>query len=170
MDKLLNIVFSVGMSNRPEYYSGRGATTTDLNEEKLFKYHTAIKKEFGEDAAKNFVCMVAEIKVLSATTFLIELYNLYNSDWIYKKKKKHADGIVISKNEDGEHDMVQGFASIFSALNNGNRDETRLIRDRFLRSNGVKVESDPNDRYHHSHGFRYRRSMDSKGNYIDYLD
>lgn len=146
MDKLINIIHDSGMSDRPGYYSGRGATTSDLNHKILTKIHEGIKKVYGEDAGKNFVTMVADIRVLSATTFLVELYNLYNADWCYKPKKKHASGIQVDKDENGNHNMMQGFASIFSALSN-NRDETRMIRDQFLIQNGVKPKSDPNSQY-----------------------
>ena len=47
------------MSTRPEFFSGRGATTSDLNYETLTGIHDGIKKEFGDGAAKNFVLMVS---------------------------------------------------------------------------------------------------------------
>ena len=36
-----------GMSTRPEYYSGRGATTTDLNSDQLKLIYNAIEKNEG---------------------------------------------------------------------------------------------------------------------------
>jgi len=170
MDQLIRIIHSTGMSNRPGYYSGRGATLTDLNGDKLTKIHAGIKKEFGEEAAKSFVLMVADIKVLSATTFLVELYNLYNADWKYVKKKVHASGLEIEKDENGQHNMLQGFASIFASLGN-DRDDTYEIRHSFLRSNGMRVKN-PNARYYNDlvSGRKMRRERDSHGNYRDYVE
>ena len=47
MDKLKDIIRNNGMSTRPEYYSGRDAIISDLNEDILFGIHKDLKKEFG---------------------------------------------------------------------------------------------------------------------------
>ena len=77
MEKLKDIIRNNRMSTRPEYYSGRGATTSDLNDQILFGIHKDLKKDFGEDAGNGFVKMIDGIKVLSATAFLNGLYELY---------------------------------------------------------------------------------------------
>ncbi len=143
MEKLKNIIRESGMSTRPEYYSGRGATRSDLDSNILEKIYQGILKEYGQTAANNYVKMVADIKVLSATTFLQELYMLFSNNWKYKKKKKHADGISIPKNEDGEYDessVTSGIFGMFAALSHNGRDDTGSIRGGFLHQHGVKMK------------------------------
>lgn len=139
MEDLKEIIRNNRMSTRPEYFSGRGATISDLNSEILSGIHKGIKKEFGLKAAKAFVKMVANIKVLSATTFLQELYDLYSRGWKVKPKKlKDAPGIAIAKNEDGEYDLASGLFGVSEFLNNDKHNETSLIRGAFLAANGIK--------------------------------
>lgn len=140
METFKNIIRNSNMSTRPEYYSGRGAILCDLNGEILQKIYLGIEKEYGIKAAKNYIKMIADIKVLSATTFLQELYLLFNNGFKYVKKKIHANGIAIPKNENGEYDegsIMSGMISIFSAMS-GNRDETQMIKGGFLHTHGIK--------------------------------
>ena len=141
MDKLQNIIRDNRMSCRPEYYSGRGATMSDLDGQILEGIYKGILKDYGKNAAKNYIKMVADIKVMSATTFLQELYDLFHNKWKYVEKEKHADGISIPKNEDGEYDEASaqsGMLGIFAALSSGGRDDTIRIKGGFLQSHGVK--------------------------------
>jgi hypothetical protein len=143
MEKLKEILRNANMSTRPEYYSGRGAITCDLNGTQLEKIYQGILKEFGKRAAQNFVKMVDDIKVLSATTFLEELYMLFQNSWKYTKKPKEhqANGISIPKNENGEYDdrsVMSGMLGIFAAMGNNGRDETQEIKNYFLMNHGVK--------------------------------
>ena len=143
MEKLKDIIRNNRMSTRPEYYSGRGAILCDLDGKILEGIYQGIKKEFGVRAAQNFVKMVDDIKVLSATTFLEELYMLCGNGWKYRKKPKEhqANGISIPKNENGEYDdrsMVSGMLGMFAAMGNNGRDETQQIKSYFLMNHGVK--------------------------------
>ena len=63
----MQIVMEAGMSARPEFYSGRGAISCDLNDKILEKVHKGVQREHGEEAAKQFVQMVADVPKLSAT-------------------------------------------------------------------------------------------------------
>lgn len=147
MEKLKDIIRNSNMSTRPEYYSGRGATLSDLNSEILQKIYVGIEKEFGTKAAKNYVKMVDDIKVLSATTFLEELYQLFYNNWKYVKKRSHASGISVPKNDNGEYDdnsVLSGMMGIFAAMSNGNRDDTQSIKGNFVYSHGIK----PKERYY----------------------
>ena len=100
MEKLKTIIRNNQMSTRPEYYSGRGAITCDLNGKMLEGIYQGIKKEYGVNAAKNFVKMINNIKVLSATTFLQELYNLFYNKWKYINKKEHAASVIPTEDSD----------------------------------------------------------------------
>lgn len=150
MEKLKEIIRNNKMSARPEYYSGRGATISDLNEQILFSIHRDIKKEFGEDAGKGFVKMVNGIKVLSATAFLNGLYDLFCNDWKYNESQ--PDSITIPKNENGEYDTTIGMIGVMESLFSCGRDDTQQIKSHFLRSNGIKGK----DMYYCQNGFYYR--------------
>ena len=87
--------------------------------------------------------MIDDIKVMSATTFLEELYMLFGNDWVYRKKRKEhqANGISIPKNDQGEYDdrsLMSGMLGIFAAMGNNGRDETSEIKSYFLMNHGVK--------------------------------
>ncbi len=137
LEKLKEIIRNNRMSTRPEYYSGRGAILCDLDGKILEGIYQGILKEFGEKPASNFVKMVADIKVISATTFLQELYELFHRDWKFKKKRQHASGIAVQKNEDGTYNAEHGVLGIMSSLFN-DRDETQMIKGYFLSKHGVK--------------------------------
>jgi hypothetical protein len=48
----------------------------DLSGQQLQKIYDSIKVHYGNEAAKNFVVMVADVPVMSATDFLLALYRL----------------------------------------------------------------------------------------------
>ena len=140
MEKLRQIIRENKMSVRPEFYSGRGAILCDLNGDQLEGIYQGVKKEYGDKAASNFVKMVNNIQVMSATTFLQELYNLCGNGWKYIKKKTHASGIAVQKGKNGEYDQssaAHGIIGIFSAMSE-NRDETAAIKSYFLSRHGIK--------------------------------
>jgi hypothetical protein len=141
MEKLKQIIRGNRMSTRPEYYSGRGATLSDLDYNILEGIYKGIKIEFGESAANSFVDMVDNIKVMSATTFLQELYMLFYNDWVYVIKEKDASGIAVAKNEDGDYDMLSGIMGIFGGLTSNQRDETPSIKNHFLFTHGKSPEN-----------------------------
>lgn len=145
LDNLLNeskvsakhLVRNVGMSDRPSYYSGRGVTLTDLNNEKLEGIYYQIKTGYGEEAAKNFVQMVADIPVLSTTDFLLTLYRLEANNWGWDKKLLGSERGVYVDNE------ATAFATIMNALYKGRKvvDQTSLIRKDFLKKYKQKAET-----------------------------
>ena len=131
------IVMQAGMSSRPEYYSGRGATLTDLNSEYLSRIHGIIKESHGTDAAKNFVDMVANIKVLSASDFLTCFYFLEIHSWKYRGFQSDLpQGVAVAKDKHGNYDLTSGMFSMMAVMSRGNIDDTEAIRGRFLREQG----------------------------------
>lgn len=138
MEKLKDIIRNNRMSTRPEYYSGRGATTSDLNDQILFGIHKDLKKDFGEDAGNGFVKMIDGIKVLSATAFLNGLYELYYNNWIYNEQQ--PDSITIQKDDDGNYNSNVGMIGVMESLFSCGRDDTQQIKSHFLRCNGVKCK------------------------------
>lgn len=136
VEKLKEIIRKNGMSARPEYYSGRGATTCDLNSDMLFCIHKDIIDTFGEKAGKGFVDMVNGIKVISATAFLNGLYELFHNAWEYNDLQPQT--ISIQKDQDGNYDHNIGMVGIMETLFSSGRDDTNTIKSIFLASNGIK--------------------------------
>jgi hypothetical protein len=133
------------MSTSPSYYSGRGATTDDLNDAILEKIWTAVEKNRGKNAAKAFVDMVEAVPVLSATDFLITLAALDRADWKWHPRLvSSAKGVDIARNADGSHNEASGLATMASMLFGRDRDQTFTIRGAFLRRHGRKVKTPPN--------------------------
>lgn len=145
MEKLKEIIRNNKMSIRPEYYSGRGATTSDLNGNILFGIHRDLKNEFGESAALGFVKMINGIKVLSATAFLNGLYDLYYNNWVYEGRQ--PDSMSIPKNENGDYDRTIGMIGVMESLFSSGRDDTARIKSHFLYANGIKPTENYNDKF-----------------------
>ena len=125
-EEVRKLIKSTKMSARPEFYSGRGAMECDLNGKQLEQIYRGIVGKVGLETGKNFIRMVADIEVLSATRFLNSLYNLYHNDWKYKiGEAKNISNISI----DGEG---AAWGTIGSVLSNNKINETDKIRNGFL--------------------------------------
>src|SRR3989338_10146114 len=111
------IAMNAGMSTRPEFYSGRGAIACDLNDKILEKVFQSVQKEYGEEAAKQFAQMVADVPKLSATDFLLTLYRLEVQDWKWSKRMLgNEKGIDVGPDYgDGTREAV-AMATIGSVL------------------------------------------------------
>lgn len=136
------IVEVCGMSGRPEYYSGRGATRSDLNYEMLERIYLGVKKTQGINASEEFVQMVADIPKMSATDFLLNFYNLERNEWKWDKRMtREESGIYV----DGRNDLSKfatGVMSIMGSMSGMNaHDDTRYIKGEFLMRHGIKIES-----------------------------
>src|SRR3989338_1536022 len=139
-----------GMSARPEFYSGRGAISCDLNSKQLETIYGLIKNHYGEKASEGFVKMVSEIPVLSATDFLISLYFLEGNNWEYNKYRVKSDavgGISVDKNKDGSYNMEGGMFGLMAALSSNGRNETEYIRRDFLVKHGITPKRVLGDNY-----------------------
>ena len=133
------IVHEVGMSARPEYYSGRGARRSDLSGEKLIAIHKIITEKLGERQAKEFVTMIKNISCLSATNFLNSLFALEANGWVYKKVEESD----VDLGPDGPGRLAVGIASLGEAMfSSSHGDETYLIRISFLHELGIPVKRD----------------------------
>lgn len=142
-----------GMSPRPGYYSGRGATISDMESKHLFHIHEKILQSHGTRAAKSFVKMVANLKVMSATSFLNNLIDLYSSDW---ENEEVPEDKGVSVSNEGE-----AIGTLFAGLSRSeNRDDTLQIVSSFLRSNDethITMKNSTNkERYYMERGFNYR--------------
>ncbi len=134
------IVSLTGMSARPEFYSGRGAINSDLNDKILEKIYQGIKGEYGDWAAGQFVQMVADIPKLSATDFLLNLYKLEGYGWKWSKRQSGGENGIYIDGPTDEAKRAVGFATILGALSgDSSRDETGVIRNEFLRRHGIQI-------------------------------
>lgn len=116
-----------GMSTRPAYYSGRGATTTDLDSSRLEKIWAAVQEHVGKAAAAEFVKMVASIPSLSATDFLLTLARLELNDWKWEDDLLgNESGIYV----DSEMSAWGTVLEVFGGA--GRANQTEAIRGDFL--------------------------------------
>ncbi len=132
---------------RASYYSGRGATLTDLNYKILHHIHAEIKKEHGEDAAKAMVKMVESMTNCNATDFISNCYQLEANGYQWKVKKARKNGVDVAKNSDGSHNMASALGTMAGLMFDSGRDETPQIRNQFLRENGIKIKGREIDIY-----------------------
>ena len=132
------------MSARPEFYSGRGATLSDLDSQKLEVIYKAIVANVGEEAGKGFVQMVADIPKLSATAFLHALEGLERARFVYTRPAFPPKGIAFQ-------DVAGAFHTVAVALSHERKeDDTVAIRRDFLRTFKVKEPRADEDSYYGS--------------------
>jgi hypothetical protein len=124
-----------GMSTRPEFYSARGATTSDLSSEKLERVYEAVLTHVGKNAAKAFARMVASIRTLSATEFLLTLGRLEANGWRWNRNLL-GDGKGIAFDDFGS--ALCTVVEVLGATRYERRDETVSIRYAFLSARGMR--------------------------------
>lgn len=129
---------AANMSARPEFYSGRGAVTWDLDGNKLFIMYNLIKEKLGETEAKSFVTMVENIECLSATNFLNCLIHLIGNNWEYKESSESN----IDVGPDSSARFAIGLATIGSALSGDHGDATEFIKSTFFDKIGYTPKED----------------------------
>jgi hypothetical protein len=129
--ELYRIIREAKMSPRPEYYSGRGATQTDLPAASLKRIYELIKYHHGDDAAENFCHMVFEIPKLSATEFLLALYGLEARGWKWSPKSHQYRGGIYPG------DIGSAMMTVVDVLCGSlDRDDTHAIRLGFFSAIG----------------------------------
>lgn len=136
------------LGTRPEYFSGRGATLSDLNSDILSGLHKGILKEIGEEAANNFILFVANFDCLSATAFLNEFYLWHANGCTAIETGQTTD---VDLGSDREVADIIGMATIGSKMFSSGRDDTNRIRSEFLQKhkqflneNNDKLKADYN--------------------------
>lgn len=137
------IVDYTGMSPRPEYYAGRGATTSDLDSRLLELIYCGVKKEFGDEAATNFVQFVYDQVKLAATSFLNNFYTFVANDCKWTPRSHSvADEMDVGPDDGGR--LTIGSAAMVNALSGQiNRDQTEQISAGFLWRHIKEYTPDP---------------------------
>ncbi len=134
------------VSGRPEFYSGYGASRSNIGPDHLEMIYGGVLKERGADAAKAFVALVAGAPSLAATAFLNALYGLEANDWVYTKRdgtSRVTENIEIAKDEEGNYAVGHGMMSMFAAMSSqGRYDETEDIRFEFLAKHKDETDFD----------------------------
>ena len=154
ISSLKNVPFQFILT--PSFYSGRGATRGDLAPQHLDAIHKWLNENVSKEASKEFVNLVDNIKVMSATAFGEDLISFYHNDFknFRTKDSKPANEISVSKNKDGEYDensINQGMLGIMAMMGNSGRDDTQSIKGSFLMKHGIK----PQGEFIDSHGYYY---------------
>lgn len=135
-----------GMSARPEFYSGRGTVSSDLNSEHLEQIYAGVLENVGQEAATEFACLVRDIKSLNATAFLIALYGLERNGWKWNKPlDTDSKGIDVGPDMgDGVREAI-GMATIGGYLSQS-EDQTESLRYPFLRNHAKEINWEDNPR------------------------
>ncbi len=136
-----------GMSARPGFYSGRGATSSDLNSKSLERIFQAIVRNVSAEAGTEFVKMVADIPVLSATDFLLTLGKFEQNNFVWSKALLSDHGGRYFENKAEAFGTVMEALSSVSGRRAERHDETSYIRGEFLRSHNVKPKPGVMDKY-----------------------
>ncbi|MFA5953470.1 MAG: hypothetical protein WC812_02660 [Candidatus Pacearchaeota archaeon] len=140
------ILDKAGISPNPEFYSARGATTSDLNYAILEKLYSLIESNLGKEASKNFVNMVKDIPKMSATDFIQNFYLLKSHSWKWNKKLLiSSKGISVGGKTDGERKIVGTFTMGGLITKDNLIDETASIKNSFLHRHGVKIKNEVSD-------------------------
>jgi len=126
-------VDQIKMSERPEFYSGRGPNPGDLDGRMIAKMHERILLDGGKAPAEAFVAMVASLKNAAATTFLLGLYELEARDWVWPETARVERGFDLGPDDEGREAV--GFATIAEAFHRSSRGDANadyMIRGEFL--------------------------------------
>lgn len=110
------------MSSRSAYFAGRGESLSDLNGQILENIYESVKKENGDNAAKSFTNMVADLyfvqRDLSASTFINSFYTLESCSWNYRpmtEEKSRAE-LMSQTAADELRETGQAGASLFGMM------------------------------------------------------
>lgn len=127
---------------RPSYYSGRGAREGDLPGRALDAVHAALKAEVSVKAAEQFVQMVADIPVLSATDFLLALEGFEAASWKWDPETPPTRGFFADS-------MITALATAAEMIAGGHPrggDDTVRIRSGFLHEHLDELREDQKEK------------------------
>lgn len=130
-DKVIRrIITTSGLSDRPEYYSGRGAMLCDLNGNMLYLIYKKLAR-LDPNKGLNMAKMTLEMETLGATEFLENLYSLAANNYDLEKIKLSSDNVSFG-NSKGRSMYAIGLATIASTLGTPRTDATPSIKECFI--------------------------------------
>lgn len=141
------------ISVRPEFYSGYGASSSNIGSRELELIYGGVKKECGDEAAKNFCQFIYNFGTLSPTAFLFSFHCWYGGGCeasVPVSRNKDQAGDRTGDNYDfgktDEDRYALGMATIGAALmGRENADETESIRNEFLRNHKGEYQTHPDN-------------------------
>ncbi len=143
IDTAIGIWTENRMSNRSGYYAGRGSLTCDLNSDLLERIYQGIKKDVGEEEAKNFVQMVDALEDMSATAFIVAFRQFGYNKFQGIVEQHEDDDIALSAQLHGDDTVNEGMSVLIQALaNRSNRSsffEHNNIKANFIRSHSSEL-------------------------------
>lgn len=128
---------------RSGYYAGRPPTTSDLNTKILEAIYAGLRRDVGAEAAKNFVQFVANLKDLSASSFIVAFEQFFNSGCKATSVEQHpSDRARLDRDDDG----AQAFAASMEILGRPPQSESNIeelsfgLKSEFLRKHNSECE------------------------------
>jgi hypothetical protein len=122
------------LSDRPEYYSGRGVTTSDLGPEHLKMIYDGIVKDFGQEAGDQFLLMIEGLKDLSATNFLNQFFGFWDQGRVWQGSIGEETDIDVGPDVPGRESVAFATALGFLGGQHMSSKETEMA------STGLKLE------------------------------
>ncbi len=134
-------------SDRPDFFSGRGPRTSDLNGELLSRIHAQVVHDNGAKAGEAFVAMVADLPSASMTNFLLNLRALSDRGWEHDPRDLDArEESMDDARSDAERGAI-GFVAVAHALAGVRRkpggadsSDDMAVRGGFLRAHRYVLE------------------------------
>lgn len=129
----VSILDAANMSARPGYYSGRGARRGDLSGVQLCAMYESVTTHHGADAGLHFTKMVAGLKVVSATDFILALYALEGRDWAEPIiADRSVQGIHVDAPCDTEKGQTQAMIGMMESAFGSRGNDSLQIKNEFL--------------------------------------
>jgi len=124
------IITTSGLSDRPEYYSGRGAMLCDLNSNMLYLIYKKLAR-LDLNKGLNMAKMTLQMETLGATEFLENLYSLAANNYDLEKIKLSSNNVSFGSAR-GNSMFAIGLASLASSLSSTRGDATPSIKEAFI--------------------------------------
>lgn len=128
------ILYTSGLSARPEYYSGRGARISDLNGKMLFSIYEKLSR-LDYNKGLNMVNMTLNMKRLRTSEFLESLYTLVSNNYNQEFNEEQNTNIYVLLSEKDETPQIkQEFETLlpeqiyFEIQNNKNNYQRKRVR------------------------------------------
>jgi hypothetical protein len=133
-----------GFILRSSFYSGRGVNLGDLNSKFLEMIYQGLKSEVSQEAAKNFVKFVNNLKDLTASGFIIAFERFWDSE-CQNTNTSLPSGLGNQISGRGDERFAEGFALIGQIFGGGLSSpekierESHSVKDQFLRQHKEEI-------------------------------
>lgn len=125
------IIYTSGLSARPEYYSGRGARLSDLNGQMLYSIYNKLTR-LDQNKGLNMAIMTLNMNSLETTNFLEKLYQLVENNYNLEKLQLSDNNYSLGTTKNNEKENTELY-TYSTSLNNLKTDDTEIIKFEFKR-------------------------------------